>query len=720
MTRTESKKSRAAEALTRIAVWRRVEKPGGPLWALLVVSALLLLTAVAQPAFVSSSGDALLRVAATIDGRKATPEIVIAAIDDRSIHELGSWPWPRRTFIGFLEKLRRMKPGLVVVDARTASDVGLSDLKLPGRGGGPDYVVGYKFYTTLASLPADRDAAAGEREIKEAADRLAFPSTPADDAPLPAMAGIRMNRFAVADRPYIREGFANLFPDPDGVVRRAPLAARLRHRVYPSLALVAAAAWRGFTPILAQDPAGQPSGATMGRQRISTGPDGTIAINYRGGDSSFERISAADISADRASQDEIDSRLVVVGPVSPMLGASHETPMGKMPDVEILANALDNILLDRTLTDFSGRAAGALAVLAIALLYALCISRISAKLQLAATALIFLSLSAAGAASAALWKLRLPVTEPAFASIALYLTIVVHRLIKYEVPRFLLRRSWRNRIGDDDIDAIAKGRRGLAGTAKAVPVTVLAIDIRGFSAIVERLAPTQLVEFLKDYRSVVTESCTANGGFIESLSGDECTAVFGAPVKRSDHAIRAIESAVCIRRRLTGMREELEARFGTGRLKVGIGIQTGVAASGNSGSWGAGYGVAGAAIEAASQLRAMNRVYRTSTLVGDPTRAATEAGYSYRELDPVMLRGEGGACLVHELIGEMGTIMPQLGAFLEAREAYLVGDFQRAAGLFAGLLEAHPNDGPSKLFFRRSLYLSEHPPEKKWRGIWGR
>ena len=707
------------DALTKAAPAPRRKGKKSARGLVLIVALAALAAAVARPACVERLGDVPLRLASAIEGHKAPPEIAIVAIDDRSMEELGSWPWPRATFIGVLERLRQMDAGLIVIDANVASDVGISEMRLPVRNdGGPDYVVGYDFYPTLSTIPPDTKAEAMDRELREAADKLAFPSTPSDDSPIPAMAGIRINRFPAPDRLYLREGFGNLFPDPDGRVRSQQLAARLRHRAYPSLALAAAAKWRGFTPILAQDAEGRPSGVVLGEERINTKSDARLAINFRGRAGTFEAISAADVASGKAPRESIEGRLLLVGLYSPMLKASHPTPFGTMTDVEILANSVDNILFDRGMISYAGMATRIAAFAAMALLYALLFVKLSPRWQAAATILVVAGLSLCATAGIALKRVVIPAAFPAAGAILLYLTMTFWRLVRHEAPRLILRRALKGRARDADIEAIAADASILSGPARAASVTAMAIDIKGFRTIVEQLPPSSLAEFMKDYRALVSECSTEQGGFVESFSGDECSVVFGSPLRRTEHAQAALSAATKLRRQLYGRSDEMEAKFGASRIRLGIGIHSGIAAAGDTGAGGPGFGFAGPALEAAAQLRAANRAYRTSTLVGDATRAATEAGYSYRALDPVSLCGEGSPSVIHELVGEFGTILPQLGDFLEAREAYLQGDFRAAARMFAAILERNPHDGPSQLFMRRSMHLAENPPQGGWSGVW--
>ena len=711
------------ETITRIAKMpaRRAAKSARATVAL--VALILIIASLIRPTGISLAEDTIFRLASALGHPKPPSNIAIVAIDDRSIKELGSWPWPRSTFIQLLERLRQQNAGLIVIDSRIASDMGLSELRLPiRRDGGPDYVVGYDFFPTLAEMPAESkvELEDKDRELREAADKIAFPTTPADDAPLPAMAGIRINRFSAADRLYIREGFGNIFPDQDNVVRYQPLAARLRHRVYPALPLVAAAQWRGFTPILAQDAQGRPSGMIIGQERIETGDDARLAINFLGKPGTFDRISAADIQSGQAKAESIEGRLLIVGLTSPMFKAYHRTPLGRMQDVEILANCIGDIIENKALKPISGKLSAALLLALLGFLYAFVFSKLSPRAQVAGTAVIVAICIVGGTLGILFWRAWLPAMQLASASIIFLATTLTWRLIKYEAPRQRLKHAWRGRIRMSAIDAAASDPAVLSGALRPVSVTALSVDIKGFGALMESLPPVQLAEFLREYRRAVSDSCTAEGGFIESLSGDECTAIFGMPIRTPNHALAAIAAAMRIRRRIAASINDFEQDFGIEHVRLSIGIHSGHAVAGDTGAGGTGFGIAGPAIEAAAQLRALCRLYRSVALVGDGTHLATEAAYAYRPLDPLLLCGEKNAATIYELIGEMGTILPQLESFLSARDAYLGGDFRLAVELFGDLLRTHPYDGPSRLLIKRAIHLAEHPPAAPWSGVWTR
>lgn len=109
-------------------------------------------------------------------------------------------------------------------------------------------------------------------------------------------------------------------------------------------------------------------------------------------------------------------------------------------------------------------------------------------------------------------------------------------------------------------------------------VTVLFADIRGFTAASERIAPDEAVRLLNRYFALALPIVEAEGGTPIHLAGDEVMAIFNAPERHADHALRAARAALEIQR-------QVDAAIGTDALpRFGIGINTGPALVGNIGS----------------------------------------------------------------------------------------------------------------------------------------
>ncbi|MFH0980476.1 MAG: CHASE2 domain-containing protein [Planctomycetota bacterium] len=114
-------------------------------------------------------------------------------------------------------------------------------------------------------------------------------------------------------------------------------------------------------------------------------------------------------------------------------------------------------------------------------------------------------------------------------------------------------------------------------------VSVLFCDLRGFTATAGELAPEQVAALLNEYFNHITSAIFEHHGFIDKFVGDEVMAVFSVPLAQPDHPVRAVRTAVAIKRRLAELNRQRTGR-GEKPLTCGIGIHTGVAAAGHIGS----------------------------------------------------------------------------------------------------------------------------------------
>lgn len=114
-------------------------------------------------------------------------------------------------------------------------------------------------------------------------------------------------------------------------------------------------------------------------------------------------------------------------------------------------------------------------------------------------------------------------------------------------------------------------------------VTVMFTDIRGFTAMSERMNPADIVSQLNEYFTEMVDIVFQHGGTLDKFVGDMIMALFGAPVADEKSESRAISAAIDMTRRLHELNEKWHAE-GKERFHVGIGIHSGEAIVGNIGS----------------------------------------------------------------------------------------------------------------------------------------
>jgi adenylate cyclase len=138
-----------------------------------------------------------------------------------------------------------------------------------------------------------------------------------------------------------------------------------------------------------------------------------------------------------------------------------------------------------------------------------------------------------------------------------------------------LRELFGRHVGTD-VARYAMDNTDLGGESREV--SVLLVDLRGSTALTERLAPDQVVALLNDLFSAVVAAVEAEGGWANKFEGDGALCIFGAPMPQPDHAQRALRAA----RRLSADLEQLRRRHPD--LDAGIGVASGSVVAGNIGS----------------------------------------------------------------------------------------------------------------------------------------
>jgi len=123
------------------------------------------------------------------------------------------------------------------------------------------------------------------------------------------------------------------------------------------------------------------------------------------------------------------------------------------------------------------------------------------------------------------------------------------------------------------------------------------VDIRGYTALVEQMAPAEVVVRLNRFYDIATDAIFRHDGTLDKLVGDEVMAFFGAPLDWRDHSKRAVAAALEILTEVAALPE-------TNRLQIGIGISTGEAFVGNVGGKGVtDYTVLGDTVNVAARLQ---------------------------------------------------------------------------------------------------------------------
>jgi adenylate cyclase len=265
---------------------------------------------------------------------------------------------------------------------------------------------------------------------------------------------------------------------------------------------------------------------------------------------------------------------------------------------------------------------------------------------------------------------------------------------------------------------IANPGQGLTGENRVI--AVLSSDIRGFTSISEPLQPDELVRQLNRYFAAMVESIDREGGFVDKYIGDAIKALFGAPDRHEDDALRAVRAAFGMVEALAGFNREQEAH-GNPAWHIGIGIAYGMATVGNAGcERKMNYTAFGPTPELAEHLEGSTKRYKQPVLLSESVQRKVKEAVPCRFLDVVPAGSAGRPMRLYTARAAVdGAEREAWGLHEAAMEAYLARDFAAAEGTFrkvAAMLAGDEPDAPAAMMAERCRRYAKQAPPADWVG----
>jgi adenylate cyclase len=235
-------------------------------------------------------------------------------------------------------------------------------------------------------------------------------------------------------------------------------------------------------------------------------------------------------------------------------------------------------------------------------------------------------------------------------------------------------------------------------------VTILFCDVRGFSRVSEQLKPEATMDWLGDVLDELSACVGQHQGVLVDYVGDELLAMWGAPAEQPDHATRACRAALDMLACLPGLDERWQTKVGA-PTALGIGINTGVARVGNTGSKSRfKYGPLGHTVNLASRVQGATKHLQCRLLITSATEAKLNDSFARRRLCRVRVVNIETPVDLYELAPA------QQPGWAEARSEYeqALAEFEqqqfRASALrLAGLHTRRPDDGPALVLLSRAV-----------------
>ncbi len=185
-------------------------------------------------------------------------------------------------------------------------------------------------------------------------------------------------------------------------------------------------------------------------------------------------------------------------------------------------------------------------------------------------------------------------------------------------------------------------------------VTIVFTDIRSFTTISEKMDAQQLVGLLNEYFTEMVTIVIEEDGIVDKFIGDAIMIVFGAPEPEDNAPVRAVRTAVGMRRALAKLNERLIAR-GIEPLRTGIGIHTGEVVAGSIGHADRReYTVIGDAVNLASRLESSTKELGVNVLISEDTYELTKHAIEARAVKQIHVKGRAKPVMTYEVIGMKG------------------------------------------------------------------
>ncbi|MDA9410062.1 adenylate/guanylate cyclase domain-containing protein [Bradyrhizobium sp. CCBAU 45384] len=259
-------------------------------------------------------------------------------------------------------------------------------------------------------------------------------------------------------------------------------------------------------------------------------------------------------------------------------------------------------------------------------------------------------------------------------------------------------------------------------------MTIMFCDMSGFTAMSEGMTPRGLVKVMNHYFTLMSGPIRNNRGVIDKYIGDAIMSYWGPPfIEEDEQALLAGLSAIDMADQVPALQKQLPDLLGIRAMPVScdlrIGIATGEVLTGSIGSeLMMSFTVMGDAVNLASRLEAVNKIYGTRILISHATAAAIGSRLELREIDRLAVVGQSVPQPVFEVMGRAGALTAsQEGLrahYAEGLAAYRACRFTEARSAFNAALQSVPGDGPSQAMLARIVQFETAPPAADWDGAW--
>ncbi len=673
----------------------------------------------------------------TIRGEIAnTGKVVIIDIDEKSLKDLGQWPWSRNKISQILNNLTQAKVAIIGMDIVFAEEDNSSphkvfkkynvkkenipnyDLELSKTIQNTPTILGYLFELEKNKKYINNKAPNIPAIFIEKNKKLA-------EKYLINAYGTIINTQVLQDNSY-SSGFFNNTPDQSGVTRSVPLLISYDDMIYPSLALEIVRILTSSKKVFVNYNENGVERISLNKIDIPTDRHGRILVNYRGKEKNFKYISASDIYYNKFEKKSLENKIVLIGTSAAGLLDLRATPFDFVfPGVEIHANVIDNIIQGDFLyknpnSDIINM------VLIFILSFLIVLSVTYTPFWLNPFILLFSLFSTLFFLYHILFYFSY-ILNIFFPLITILIAFILSTLLDYLYKVKLeqaIKKKFASKVSKEVMNKLLHNIDSNKFQAMEKEITVFFSDIRGFTKISESMNDAKvLILYLNQYMEPMSNIITKYEGTIDKYIGDAIMAYWNAPSNVKNHADKAVQTALKQIEELKNLNKKFE-KENKPLIDIGIGINTGIATIGEMGSIRrSDYTVIGDSINLGSRLESLCKYYDSRINISNFTKDKLKEEYTLRFLDLVKVKGKEKPVeiwQVHNLGQASKELKEELQTYHKAIKLYKEQYFHNALKLFKKLYN-NPNITNRKInsiYINRCKHFISLPPSSDFNGIY--
>jgi adenylate cyclase len=613
----------------------------------------------------------------------------VVDIDEASLAQYGQWPWPRTLLASLTKRLSELGAAVIAFDMTFAEPDRTSPQRLASTLHYDNEADSQLVNAFMARLP-DHDQVFADA-IEQAPVVLGFAALPLPNGRLPSVkAGLAMagadpaevlprfegaaTNLELLDKAASGMGAMNISArDKSGIVRRVPLLFSDANKVYPNLGLEALRVAQQQKSIIVRGTAASGEMDTglpalidlrVGQFLVPVTGAGEIWVYYDQ-DRPERYVSVKDV-LDLGKEDEvrprIDGQIILIGTSAAGLQDIWPSPLGELvPGTSIHAQSLEQILSQTFLSrpDWADGVEILATVLFGVALTCLLIIFGAQYATLIGAGILGLGIAASWFAFSRLGLLLDPV-YPSIAATSTYLAVVGVLYVTTDREKRFVRRAFGQYVAPELLAKLERAPQSMRLGGEIREITLLFMDVRDFTPISEGLTAPELVEFMNHLLSPLSDAIQHELGTIDKYIGDAIMAFWNAPIDIAEHPMRACRAAL----RMRAVLAELNANDAFGfkargsshpHVRIGIGLNTGVACVGNMGSERRfNYSAMGDVVNTTSRIESNTKMLGIDIVISDHTARAVP-GYAMLEAGELTMKGKSHPVKLFGLVGDEQT-----------------------------------------------------------------